>query len=296
MYDPANFIETPVHNYGYVRLIDHMGSDQDIVDAARISYDRQGKTKDRVLIRYLLRHRHTSPFEMGMMKFEVKMPIFVARQWVRHRTCAMNEVSARYTQLPAEMFVPDVYAVQSTDNKQGRVEMGAASAESVAWAAETVIHHKAGYDLYEDMLEAGISRELARGVLPLNIYTKFVWLMSLHNLMHFMDLRLDPHAQEEIRDYAGPIEIMVKDKFPLSHEAFVDYVRDAYTCSRMEVRLLQSMLKTYRLLTSDAITREQAGEQFEAIDDWAGDIMSKRECIEFREKFFYGQSIGPDSP
>jgi len=295
MYDPANFIEVAVHNHGYVRLVDHMGSDQDIVDAARISYDRQGKTKDRVLIRYLLRHRHTSPFEMGMMKFEVKMPIFVARQWVRHRTCAMNEVSARYTQLPAEMFIPEVYAIQSTDNKQGRDDL-VMSADSEAWSFEVRSQHKASYDLYGDMLEAGISRELARGVLPLNIYTKFVWLMSLHNLMHFLDLRLDAHAQEEIRDYASAIETMAKDKFPLSHEAFVDYVRDAYTCSRMEVRVLQSMLTTYRLLTSDVITREQAGEQFEAIDAWAGDIMSKRECTEFRERFIHGEPIGPDSP
>jgi thymidylate synthase (FAD) len=117
-YDIGSKIQ--VHEHGSVVLLDTMGCDQDIVDAARISYDRQGSTKDRALLRYLFRHRHTSPFEMAELKFEMKMPIFVARQWVRHRTASMNEVSARYTELPAEMFVPEVFAEQSTDNKQGR--------------------------------------------------------------------------------------------------------------------------------------------------------------------------------
>jgi thymidylate synthase (FAD) len=234
-------VEIPVHQYGYVRLLDHMGSDEDIVDAARISYDRRGKTEDRNLIRYLLRHKHTSPFEMGVLKFELKMPIFVARQWVRHRTASMNEVSARYTQLPNEMFIPEVFSVQSTDNKQGRYENGA----ELDYAKEVNAIHEASYNLYEEMLDDGVAREIARGVLPFNIYTKFVWKMDLHNLMHFLSLRLDSHAQQEIQDFAYPIEGIVSNLFPLTHEAFVDYVRDAYTCSRMEINILQEIVWMY---------------------------------------------------
>lgn len=263
-----------LHKHGYVKLLDVMGSDQDIVDAARISYDRQGDVKDRALIRYLMRHRHTSPFEMGVLKFEVKMPIFVARQWVRHRTASMNEVSARYTELPNEMFIPEVFSVQSTDNKQGRgVDEGADYDYEVAQL------HDTAYSLYERMLSEGVSREIARGVLPLNIYTKFVWKMDLHNLMHFLNLRLDPHAQKEIRDYAQVIEDMVAINFPISHEAFVDYVRDSYTLSRMEVKAVQQIIKNYRKLFVPSVDGE-----LEKLMDKSG--MSEREAKAFTEKFY----------
>lgn len=261
-----------VHKFGYVELLDYMGSDEDIVDAARISYDRRGEAEDRNLIRYLLRNKHTSPFEMAVLKFEIKMPIFVARQWVRHRTASMNEVSARYTQLPNEMFVPEVFAVQSTDNKQGRSAHG----NELSYRADVQASHEAAYSLYEHMLDDGVARELARGVLPLNIYTKFVWKMDLHNIMHFLNLRLDEHAQQEIRDYAVVIENMVAGLFPLCHEAFVDYVRDAYTCSRMEINVLKEMLAGLPFNVEQAFNSEYLASQHG---------LSKREIEEFHKKF-----------
>ena len=269
-------VEIPVHDYGYVHLLDSMGSDADIVDAARISYDRQGDTKDRNLIRYLLRNGHTSPFEMGVLKFELKMPIFVARQWVRHRTASMNEVSARYTQLPNEMFIPEVFSVQSTDNKQGRGEALDYEFPHENWVSEVRANHEATYDLYERMLNDGMSREIARGILPFNIYTKFVWKMDLHNLMHFLSLRLDSHAQQEIRDFAYPIEEIVSNLFPITHEAFVDYVRDAYTCSRMEIKVLQELAWMYWDL----------GDGDLSMDLYCKDLgMSQREIGDFNKRF-----------
>lgn len=275
MHDHIGVIGDP---HGSVCLLDVMGSDQDIVDAARISYDRRGQVEDRNLIRYLMRHRHTSPFEMAEMKFELKMPIFVTRQWVRHRTANMNEVSARYTQLPNEMFVPEKWSLQSTDNKQGREEES--YPEDMQKAALRTIErfNDRAYAEYESLLRAGLTRELARGVLPLNTYTKFIWKMDLHNLMHFLKLRLDPHAQKEIRMYAEVIERLFASEFPLTYEAFVDYQRDAYTCSRMEMKILRSLLSYYTTHNVD----------LERVDQDAGVLLSKRELQEFRRRFLDG--------
>jgi thymidylate synthase (FAD) len=272
----------PVHEHGYVALLEVMGSDETIVDSARISYDRRGKSEDRGLIRYLLRNRHTSPFEMGVMRFEVKMPIFVARQWIRHRTASLNEVSARYTQLPNEMFIPEIFASQSEDNKQGRDN-------DDVWEdyhMEVDDLHMKSYSLYEAMLNDGVTRELARGVLPLNIYTKFVWKMDLHNLMHFLDLRLDPHAQKEIRDFAEVIEKLVATCFPITYEAFVDYIRDAYTCSRMEVEFLRELINLYQRVPD--MTPGAAQVELRALDAEAGVTMSKRELAELKRRFLNG--------
>jgi thymidylate synthase (FAD) len=272
----------PVHDHGYVALLEVMGSDETIVDSARISYDRRGKSEDRGLIRYLLRNRHTSPFEMGVMRFEVKMPIFVARQWIRHRTASLNEVSARYTQLPNEMFIPEIFASQSEDNKQGRDN-------DDVWEdyhMEVDDLHMKSYSLYEAMLNDGVTRELARGVLPLNIYTKFVWKMDLHNLMHFLDLRLDPHAQKEIRDFAEVIEKLVATCFPITYEAFVDYIRDAYTCSRMEVEFLRELINLYQRVPD--MTPGAAQVELRALDAEAGVTMSKRELAELKRRFLNG--------
>ncbi len=279
---------TKVHKHGYVELLDHMGSDSEVVYAARMSYDQSGRKEgeDRGLIRYLLRHKHTSPFEMAVVKLELKMPVFVARQWVRHRTASMNEVSARYTQLPNEMFIPEVFALQSTDNKQGRGDNATFDIDSFFTVAVGEIHEKQ-YDLYEDMLEQGIARELARGVLPFNIYTKFVWQMNLHNLMHFLHLRLDSHAQQEIRDFAEAIESIVAELFPLCHEAFVDYVRDSYTCSRMEVELLRHIAWVHVNLhnTAELPALTQSG-RLASMDAMAKNIgMSKREIVAFNKRF-----------
>jgi thymidylate synthase (FAD) len=272
----------PVHEYGYVALIDKMGSDEDVVDAARISYDRRGKSEDRALIRYLLRHRHSSPLEMAVLKFEVKMPIFVARQFVRHRTASINEVSARYTEPPEEMFVPAEFSIQSTDNKQGR---GDVLPENTQQVLRDVMRESNSetYDTYKWLLDMDVARETAREVLNLNIYTKFIWKMDLHNLMHFLDLRLDPHAQQEIRDYAEIIERIVAQFFPLCHEAFVDYVRDAYTCSRMEVEVLRHMLWQARNLHKKSEEMKATTNEIDRVCEHTG--MSKREITEFKQRF-----------
>lgn len=270
--------ELPVHDHGYVKLLEVMGSDEVIVDAARISYDRRGKSEDRALLRYLIRHRHTSPFEMGVLRFEVKMPIFVARQWIRHRTASLNELSARYTELPDEMFVPESFSYQSPDNKQGRSE----KLEELVQAGlhrELKRVHEVAYGAYQGFLDSGVARELARGVLPVNTYTKFVWKMDLHNLMHFLDLRLDSYAQKEIRDFAEVIEKLVALYFPVSYEAFVDYVRDAYTCSRMEVELIRRYMGAIQ-------TREENDNWFALTEGWTG--MTKRELADFKRRFLDG--------
>ena len=271
-----------VHNHGYVKLIDVMGTDKSVVDAARISYDNKGSSADRGLIRYLLRHRHTTPFEMCVLKFELKMPIFVARQWIRHRTASINEVSARYTQLPEEMFVPEFFSAQSKDNKQGRGDkIDDATRHSLngmyQWA------NKASYDTYGDLLEKGVSREQARGVLNLNIYTKFIWKMDLHNLMHFLHLRLDAHAQKEIRDYASAIDVMVKGCFPVCHEAFIDYMLFSYNCSRMEGDLIRELLADFSaaaVFMDEEITTK---EHIRSLCRLTG--MSDREISDFEKRF-----------
>ena len=274
----------PVHDYGHVILQEVMGSDEVIVDSARISYDRRGKSEDRALLRYLLRHRHTSPFEMGVMRFEVKMPIFVARQWIRHRTASLNEMSARYTELPNEMFVPEVVAAQSTDNKQGRQKpMYQLDNENDALQEMMRRTNERAYSAYEVLLDAGVARELARGVLPVNVYTKFIWKMDLHNLMHFLDLRLDPHAQKEIRDYAEVIEKLLNLHFPMTYEAFVDFIRDAYTLSRMEVEFLTGLIALYQRM--HLMTPERAQADLDDLDATVGATMSKRELVELKRRF-----------
>ncbi len=277
----------PVHEYGYVRLMKVTGDDEWIEYCARMSYDQRGKIETRNLLRYLLRHKHTSPFEMGDMTFEVKMPLFVARQWVRHRTCSMNEVSARYTQLPEEMFVPKVFSVQATNNKQGR-------GEEVPEDLQHVLHdfmadqNSESYSAYVWMLDKGVAKETAREVLNLNIYTKFIWKMNIHNLMHFMNLRLDPHAQEEIRDYAELIENLVELHFPITHEAFVDYIRDSYTCSRMEVDLIRTFFSPPEtgINALDDIGKKAMTLLRGTFSIKSKELgMSKREIDAFREKF-----------
>lgn len=273
----------PVHKHGHVALIDKMGNDEAVVAAARISYASKGRSEDRALIRYLLRMRHTTPFEMAVLKFEVKMPLFVARQWVRHRMASINEVSARYTQLPEEMFIPESFSVQSTDNKQGRGDKLPDDIQDILRGFMEGANEES-YSVYHSLLEAGVARETAREVLNLNIYTTFIWKIDLHNLMHFLSLRLDPHAQEEIRDYAEVIEKLVALYFPICYEAFVDYVRDSYTCSRMEIEVLRKLLYFYMKELPD-MTPVQANNRLYQIDDMANDTMGKRELEDFRERF-----------
>jgi len=221
-----------VLDFGFVRLVEYMGSDLSIVRNARVSYDAEWRTgddkgKDEKLLRYMLKNKHTSPFESLAMTFEVKLPIFVARQWMRHRTFSFNEVSARYAELPEEMYTPDPVLVgtQSKDNKQMRVMT---SSEDLNMNKKLVSlleeQNKSSYKTYQILLTNGMPRELARSVLPLGIYTHFFCTVDLHNLFHFLKLRLHEHSQYEIRVYAEEILEIVKQIAPVSAQAFEDFV------------------------------------------------------------------------
>jgi thymidylate synthase (FAD) len=241
-------IETPVLDLGFVQPIDYMGTDADIVQAARVSYGPSTRAvhDDRGLLRYLLRHRHTTPFEMCEAKFRCKMPIFVARQWVRTRTANINEMSLRYSEAPEEFYIPALEHVtlQSGTNKQGRdesIELSSEIRESVR--ALMRARDEQAYADYQHLAgELGIARELARTVLPVSLYTQWIWKIDLHNLMHFLTLRLDAHAQVEIRLFAEAMAAFVKAWVPQAWEAFTDYRLEAATFSRQERQVLASML------------------------------------------------------
>ena len=230
---------------GFVRLVDSMGGDDAIVQAARVSYG-QGTSKvsqDRGLIRYLMRHRHTTPFEMVEFKFHCKMPIFVARQWVRHRTANINEYSLRYSEARDEFYFPDPEHIQfqSALNKQGR------SGEVPLELKQKVLDYfkkisKRSFTMYQELNEAGIARELARSLLPVNIYTEWYWKNDLHNLLHFIGLRSDSHAQYEIRVYSDAMAVSVKAVAPFAWEAYQDYVVHGMRFSRIEQNLLEKQL------------------------------------------------------
>ncbi len=230
---------------GFVRLVDSMGGDDAIVQAARVSYG-QGTSKvsqDRGLIRYLMRHRHSTPFEMVEFKFHCKMPIFVARQWVRHRTANINEYSLRYSEARDEFYHPDPEQIQfqSALNKQGR--SGIVSDE----LKQKVLDYfkdisERSFSMYQELNEAGIARELARSILPVNIYTEWYWKNDLHNLLHFIGLRSDSHAQYEIRVFSDAMATSVKLKAPHAWEAYQDYVVNGMRFSRIEKGLLEKNL------------------------------------------------------
>ena len=229
----------PLLDHGFVRVVDYMGDDSAIVQAARVSYGRGTRrvSDDRGLIRYLMRHRHTTPFEMCEIKLHVKLPIFVARQWIRHRTANVNEYSARYSILDREFYIPstEVIAAQSQSNRQGRGhQLPVRDAARVQELLREDAHR--AHDHYEELLNegpngesrdpsrVGLARELARINLSLNFYTQWYWKVDLHNLLNFISLRADPHAQYEIRVYAEAIfESVVKRWVPLAYEAFCDY-------------------------------------------------------------------------
>lgn len=238
--------EFPVLDHGFVRLVDYLGSDERIVQSARVSYAGGTKTyrQDKGLITYLLRNDHTSPFEQVNFTFHVKMPIFVARQWIRHRTGRVNEISGRYSVMSDECYRPQAEHInfQSDDNKQGR------AAEPVdPILAKQVLDlleedQKRTYENYQKLLDLGIARELSRIDLPLSLYTEWYWQMDLHNLFHFLQLRLDPHAQYEIRVYAQTILEMVKKVCPIATEAFENHKLGGKNFSASEVQALKAML------------------------------------------------------
>jgi thymidylate synthase (FAD) len=256
-----------VLDYGFVGLVDYMGTDASIVQAARVSYGDGTKsvTEDRGLIRYLMRADHTSPFEMCQIKLHIKLPIIAMRQWVRHRTASLNEQSGRYSVMTDEFYMPadDVIQPQSKDNKQGRLgSLNETNTSGVKWLLKTAYDHS--YSIYKILLGErnsedeiydpygedallddefpGIARELARSVLPVANYTELYWSQNLHNLMHLMHLRLDPHAQYEIRVFAQAVYDILQPIYPVSIEAFEDYVRQSVKSSRMEVEVLKDLL------------------------------------------------------
>ena len=271
-----------VLDHGFVRVVDYMGDDAAIVQAARVSYGKGTRSvqNDRGLIRYLMRHRHTTPFEMCEVKLHVKLPIFVARQWIRHRTANVNEYSARYSILDREFYLPrpENLAGQSSSNRQGRGDV--LSPEEAAHVLELLRRDAVQtYDTYEELLnDQGdgtprdadrpmLARELARMDLTLNYYTQWYWKTDLHNLFHFLSLRKDAHAQYEIRVYADVIAELTRDWVPIAYEAFEDYRLGGAFFSRSEVEILR---------------RAVAGEDIQAL--LAGADLSMREKGEMRRK------------
>ena len=250
----------PVLDHGFVRVIDYMGDDAAICQAARVSYGRGTKSvqNDEGLIRYLMRHWHSTPFEMCEIKLHVKLPVFVARQWIRHRTANVNEYSARYSIMDREFYIParDQVAAQSEVNNQGR---GALLGDAEAARVLEILKADAGraYDNYEAMIsqdgQQGLARELARMNLPANIYTQWYWKVDLHNLFHFLRLRADPHAQYEIRVYAEAIAAMVADWVPFAYKAFEDYRMGGATLSATALDCIRRMVK------GEAVTQENSG-------------------------------------
>ena len=254
--DEILFQPIPVLDHGFLRVIDYMGDDAAIVQAARVSYGRGTRRvqDDAGLIRYLMRHRHTTPFEMCEIKYHVKLPIFVARQWIRHRTASVNEYSARYSVLDREYYLPapEHLAAQARENRQGRGDVLGAEAAADVLALLRADAERC-YAHYEEMLDPeglGLARELARINLTLNTYTQWYWKIDLHNLFHFLSLRVDPHAQYEIRVYAEAMLETVRRWVPLATQAFLDYRLDALSLSGPALAVVRRMLK------GEAVTAE----------------------------------------
>jgi thymidylate synthase (FAD) len=273
-----------VLDHGFVRVIDYMGDDSSVVQAARVSYGRGTKklNEDRGLIRYLMAHSHTTPFEMAELKIHVKLPIFVARQWVRHRTASLNEYSARYSVLDREFYIPEVEQIssQSTNNRQGRGEL--LKRQKSEYVQELLRDDaNRNYNNYLQMInsddagqplregEDGLARELARMNLTLNTYTQWYWKANLHNIFNFLRLRADPHAQYEIRVYADIILDIVKRWMPLSHEAFIDYKLNSATISSQSIAVIK------RLIKGEQVTQESSG-------------LTLREWTELQRRFEFG--------
>lgn len=277
LYEPIRVLD-----HGFIRVVDYMGNDSSVVQAARVSYGTGTKqvSQDKGLINYLMRHKHTTPFEMCDIKFHIKLPIFIARQWIRHRTASVNEYSARYSILTNEFYLPEKHniAAQSLTNKQGR-EHGAVPDE-LAEEVLNILKNDAElcYDHYISMMNQnehgeiineeniGISRELARMNLTLNYYTEWYWKINLHNLLHFLQLRADSHAQYEIRVYANEMLKIVQKWVPYVYDAFLDHRVNSVNLSSHAWNVIK------RRLAGEDVSFETSG-------------MSKREWEEYLEKF-----------
>lgn len=276
----------PVLDHGFVGLVDHMGSDGAIVQAARVSYGAGTKQvqDDRNLIRYLMRHEHTTPFEMCEVKFHIKLPIFVMRQLVRHRTASMNEYSARYSVLTDEFYIPELEQIQqqSSVNKQGREESdwGFEERRSVQHAFQRSFFN--AYKEYTELLGkdgTGLTRELSRSVLPVGGYTELYWKANLKNFLHMARLRMDPHAQWEIQEFARAMYDLVKPLFPEACQAFEDYAVNSAKFSSSEMILLAELVDKNKWLQ---LVQKYNGNENAIASDMG---MSKRELTEFKSKF-----------
>jgi thymidylate synthase (FAD) len=265
--------EFSVLDKGFVRLVDYLGSDERIVQAARVSYGKGTKSyrEDRGLISYLLRNKHTSPFEQVIFTFHVKLPIFVARQWIRHRMARLNEISGRYSVMRDEFYVPfmEDLAAQSADNRQGRSEEALPPVKAKEILDILVSGQKRAYEDYTRLLD-GVAREIARINLPLSLYTEWYWQIDLHNLLHFIKLRIGAHSQKEIRLYAEVLFDIMKKVCPLTAEAFEEYERNGVSFSAKEFAALKAML---------------AGASQEACG------LSGKELERFREKLDSGRQV-----
>ena len=266
LYKPFKILD-----HGFVRVIDYMGDDSSIVQAARVSYGKGTKklNQDKNLINYLLSHYHTTPFEMNEIKFHIKLPIFVARQWIRHRTANVNEYSARYSILDNEFYIPkpDDIKPQSKQNNQGR-HGEISSKERLNYQKQIKESSKKNFSIYHDLMNTdengividekkqGIARELARMVLPLNAYTQWYWKIDLHNLMHFLALRFDPHAQYEIRVYAKIMLDILKKWVPLTFDAFINNRVNSLSLSGNAIDYLKLKLKNKKANSSLISKRE----------------------------------------
>jgi len=264
LFDPI-----PILDHGFIRVIDYMGDDSAIVQAARVSYGKGTKqlNQDKGLINYLMRHWHTTPFEMCEIKFHIKLPIFIARQWIRHRTANVNEYSARYSILDKEFYIPqsEHLAPQSSQNHQGRSDEPLTGKEAERVLELLKQDAEQCYDHYEEMLnegedgkvlengKSGLARELARMNLTLNYYTQWYWKIDLHNLMHFLFLRADPHAQYEIQAYADAMIDITKRWVPFAHEAFVDHRLNSTILSGKGTDIVKRMLK------GEKVSQEESG-------------------------------------
>ncbi len=267
---------------GFVRVVDYMGSDSSIVQAARVSYGAGTKKlrEDEALLRYLLRHRHTSPFEMCELKLHIRVPMDVWRQWIRHRTANVNEYSTRYSIAidSAEHTNPGEWRTQSLTNRQGSAGSIDPSIGEGLTAQETEFH-RLSRELYDKRIEAGVAREQARKDLPLSTYTEAYWKIDLHNLLHFLELRMEINAQYEIRQYANTIfNEIIKRWVPLTYKAFIDYMIEAMTFSGLEIKVITEMI-----LGNSAKVKELYKE-FGWIKGDGAKNANSRELFEFEEK------------
>ena len=257
---------------GFVGLIDYMGNDSSVVQAARVSYGTGTKKvqEDRGLIRYLMRHEHTTPFEMCEVKFHIRLPIFVMRQLIRHRTAQVNEYSGRYSVMTDEFYVPKKFEKQSKTNMQGRDESLDDQQGKLTWMMDDV--HNNAYGMYEELLELDVARETARAVLPVSNYTEAYWKCNIKNFLHMAWLRMDSHAQWEIQEFARAMYGLVKPLYPVICEAFEDYKQQGVRLSRMEANLAKAMFGDF------------IDEWDEYVTDWFGQDDASPESIKEAEK------------